>query len=112
MILLAAIVINVMVETLSDTSIRVSWENIDSSELVINYRVYFSQTGDMDKDFVFFYSCENSAVIGDFQFNSMGYLFYVIASAEVNGVTFTGQRSRTVMFGAVPSTECMLACFY
>ena len=72
--------------------------NIDSSELVINYRVYFSQTGDINKDFVFFYSCENS-FIGDLQFNSMGYLFYVIASAEVNGVTFTGQRSRTSCLG-------------
>ena len=106
---LVAIVMNVTVEALSNTSVRVSWKNINNSELMINYRVYYGLTGDMDDDFVFLYSTGNSIIIGDLLFNgTMGYLFYVIASAEVNGVTFTGQKSRTVMFKLVSSTERML----
>ena len=39
---------NVMVEMLSNTSVNVSWESIDTSELTISYRVYYNQPGNMD----------------------------------------------------------------
>ena len=101
---LAAVVLNVMLEMLSNTSVNVSWESIDTSELTISYRVYYyyNQSGNMD---VFVNASSNSIVIDDLT-SSMEYLFYVVVIAEVDGQTFTGQRSMTVMIGAVP--ECML----
>ena len=99
--LLAAVVMNVMVEMLSNTSVNVSWESIDTSELIISYRVYYNQPGDMD---AFVFSPSNSIVINNLTSN-VEYLLYVVVIAEVDGQIFTGQRSMTVMIGAV-STEC------
>ena len=97
---LAAVVMNVMVEMLSNTSVNVSWESIDTSELIISYRVYYNQPGNMD---TFVNASSNSIVINDLTSN-VEYLFYVVVIAKVDGQTFTGQRS---MIGAV-SIECML----
>ena len=94
---------NVMVEMLSNTSVNVSWESIDTSELIISYRVYYNQTGNI---IVFVNASSNSIVIDDLICN-VEYLFYVVVIAEVDGQTFTGQRSMTVMIRPV-STECML----
>ena len=103
---LAAVVMNVMVEMLSNTSVNVSWESIDTSELTISYRVYYNQPGNMD---VFVNASNNSIVINDLK-SKVEYLFYVVVVAEVDGQTFTGQRSMTVMIGAV-STECMYVTY-
>ena len=95
---------NVMVEMLSNTSVNVSWESIDTSELTISYRVYYyNQPGNTD---AFVNASRNSIVIDNLTSN-VEYLFYVVVFAEVDGQTLTGQRSMTVMIGAV-STECML----
>ena len=92
---------NVMVEMLSNTSVNVSWESIDTSELTISYRVYYNQPGNMD---AFVNAFRNSIVIDNLTSN-VEYLFYVVVIAEVDGQTITGQRSMTVMIGSV-STEC------
>ena len=92
---------NVMVEMLSNTSVNISWESIDTSELTISYRVYYYQPGNMD---AFVHASSNSIVI-DNLISNVEYLFYVVVIAEVDGRTFTGQRSMTVMIGSV-STEC------
>ena len=99
---LAAVVMNVMVEMLSNTSVNVSWESIDTSELTISYRVYYYQLGNIN---VFVNASSNSIVIDNLTCN-VEYLFYVVVIAEVHGQTFTGQRSLSVMIRAV-STECM-----
>ena len=110
--LLAAVVMNVMVEILSNTSVNVSWESIDTSELTISYRIYYNQSGDMD---AFVNTSSNSIIINDLTSN-VEHMFYVVVTAEVDGQTFIGQRSMTVMIGDV-STECtyilcyLLNCF-
>ena len=101
--LYSAVVMNVMVEMLSNTSVNVSWESIDTSEFTISYRVYYNQLGNMD---AFVNSPNNSIVIDDLICN-VKYLFYVVVIVEVDGRTFTGQRSMTVKIGAI-STECTL----
>ena len=94
---------NVMVEMLSNTSVNVSWESIDTSELTISYRVYYyNQSGNMDA----FINASSNSIVIDNLIRNVEYLFYVVVIAEVDGQTFTGQRSMTVMIGAVP--ECML----
>ena len=103
---LAAVVMNVMVEMLTNTSVNVSWESIDASEPTISYRVYYDQSGNMD---AFVNASSNSIVIDNLTSN-VEYSFYVVVIAEVDGQTFTGQRSMTVMIGAV-STECMYVTY-
>ena len=102
---LAAVVMNVMVEMLSDTSVNVSWESINTSEPTISYRVYYyyNQSGNMD---VFVNASSNSIVIDNLT-SIVEYLFYVVVIADVDGKTFIGQKSITEMVGAM-STECML----
>ena len=100
---------NVMVEMLSNTSVNVSWESIDTSELTISYRVYYyyyNQPGNMD---AFVNASSNSIIISNLTSN-VEYLFYVVVIAEVDGRTFTGRGSMTVMIGAV-STECMYVTY-
>ena len=98
-----------MVEMLSSSSVNVSWESIDTSELIISYRVYYNQPGKLD---IFVHASSNSIVIDNLTSN-VEYLFYVVVIAEFDGQTFTGQRSMNVMIGA----ECtyilchLLNCF-
>ena len=91
---------NVMVEMLSNTSVNVSWESIDTSEPTISYRVYYNQPGNT---VAFVNSSSNSIVIDNLTSN-VEHSFYVVVIAEVDGQTFTGRRSMTVMIVAV-STE-------
>ena len=111
LVLLAAVVMNVMVEMLSNTSVIVSWESIDTSELTISYRVYYyyyyNQSGDMDA----FVNASSNSIVIDNLISIVEYLFYVVVIAEVDGQIFIGQRSMTIMIVAVSTTECML-CYH
>ena len=100
---------NVMVEMLSNTSVSVSWENIDTSELTISYRVYYfyNQSGNMDA----FINASSNYIVIDNLISNVEYLFYVVVIAEIDGQIFIGQRSMTVMIVAVSTTECML-CYH
>ena len=95
---------NVMVEMLSNTSVNVLWESIDTSEPTISYRVYYyyNQSGNMDA----FVNASSNSIIIDNLISNVEYLFHVVVIAEVDGQTFTGQRSMTVMIGVMP--ECKL----
>ena len=64
--ILTAVVMNVMVEMLSNTSVNVSWESIATSELTISYRVYYNQPGNMD---AFVHASRNSIVIDNLTSN-------------------------------------------
>ena len=85
-------VTGVMVEQLTATSVRVSWDEIPVDG--ITYRVYYSQTGnrkrqstEMSMD-----STTNSVDIDGLDSN-VEYQFQVVATAVVNGETIVGERS-------------------
>ena len=85
----------VVIEVVSASSVRVSWEGVDIPEIT-GYTVYYSQTGNKNRQseklFVTVPSSVNSVVIGDLVSN-VEYQFQVAAIAELDGVGFTGTRS-------------------
>ena len=85
----------VVIEVVSASSVRVSWEGVDIPEIT-GYTVYYSQTGNRNRQseelFVTVPSSVNSVVIGDLVSN-VEYQFQVAAIAELDGVVFTGTRS-------------------
>ena len=84
---------NVVVETVSDSSVRVSWDSVDIPEIT-DYTVYYSQTGNRKRQSegsITVPSSDNSVVIEDL--SSAEYQFQVAAIAEVDGEMIVGQRS-------------------
>ena len=79
-----------MLEVLSATSIRVSWDRLDISEIT-GYIVYYSQTGNSEM-VTRVPSSENSVTIENL-FTDMEYQFQVVAVAELNGDVVMGERS-------------------
>ena len=95
-VMYVAMVTGVMVEQLTTTSVRVSWDEIPVDG--ITYRVYYSQTGnrkrqstEMSMD-----STTNSVDIDGLDSN-VEYQFQVMAIAVVNGETIEGERSDVSM---------------
>ena len=87
-----AMVTGVMVEQLTATSVRVSWDEIPVEG--ITYRVYYSQTGNRKRQSteMFMDSTTNSVDIDGLDSN-VEYQFQVVAIAVVNGETIEGERS-------------------
>ena len=85
-------VTGVMVEQLTATSVRVSWDEIPVDG--ITYRVYYSQTGNRKRQSteVSMDSTTNSVDIDGLDSN-VEYQFQVVATAIVNGETIEGERS-------------------
>ena len=85
-------VTGVMVEQLTATSVRVSWDEIPVDG--ITYRVYYSQTGNSLRQSteVYIDSTTNSVDIDGLDSN-VEYQFQVVAIAVVNGETIEGERS-------------------
>ena len=85
-------VTGVMVEQLTATSVRVSWDEIPVNG--ITYRVYYSQTGNRKRQSteMSIDSTTNSVDIDDLDSN-VEYQFQVVAIAVVNGHTIEGERS-------------------
>ena len=82
-------VVNVEVEVVTDMSVRVSWDLLDSPEIT-GYMVYYSLIGiGMKEQFVNVISSTNSVVIGD----NVEYQFQVAAIAELDGDVIIGERS-------------------
>ena len=84
---------NVRVEELTSTSVRVSWNRIDIMEIT-NYTVYYSATGSRrNEQSITVASSQNSLVIDDLMSN-VDYQFQVAAVALLYGdVRVMGQRS-------------------
>ena len=108
-------VTGVMVEQLTATSVRVSWDEIPVDG--ITYRVYYSQTGnrkrqstEMSMD-----STANSVDIDGLDSN-VEYQFQVVAVAVVNGQTIEGERSEVndnSLHGpsaTIPNSTCEVKC--
>ena len=85
---------NVEVEVVSDTSVRVSWDSVDIPEIT-GYTVYYSQTGNrkrQSEESITVPSSDNSVVIEGL-LNNVEYQFQVVAIAELYGGVIMGQRS-------------------
>ena len=98
---------NVVVEIVSDTSVRVSWDSVDIPEIT-GYTVYYSQTGNrkrQSEESITVPSSDNSVVIEGL-LNNVEYQFQVVAIAELDGDVIMGQRSilddSAVVFVALP----------
>ena len=97
---------NVQVEFVSDSSVRVSWEIINDS-MIINYTVYYflNVMDDYEAEVnesIIVPSSVNSVVIGDS--NITDYQFQVAATAEINGEVIMGERSDAVRSVLPPTT--------
>ena len=92
-IIFAALVMNVRVEELTSTSVRVSWDGIDIMEIT-NYTVYYSTTGSRrNEQSITVASSQNFVMIDDL-LSDMDYQFQVAAVALLYGdVRVMGQRS-------------------
>ena len=105
-----ALVLNVEVEVVSDTSVRVSWDSVDIPEIT-GYTVYYSQTGNrkrQSEEFVTVPNSDNSVVIEGL-LNNVEYQFQVVAIAELDGDVIIGQRSlRHGIVVALPTTATSL----
>ena len=85
---------NVEVEVVSDTSVRVSWDSVDIPEIT-GYTVYYSQTGNkkrQSEESITVPSSDNSVVIEGL-LNNVEYQFQVVAIAELDGDVIMGQRT-------------------
>ena len=85
---------NLVVEVVSDTSVRVSWDSVDIPEIT-GYTVYYSQTRSrkrQSEESITVPSSDNSVVIEGL-LNNVEYQFQVVAIAELDGDVIMGQRS-------------------
>ena len=100
---------NVVVEVVSATSVRVSWDRIDLPEIT-GYTVYYSQTGNRRRsgeESVTVPSSARSVVIGSLESN-VHYQFQVVAIIQLTGTPVLSERSDTVI---VLVTLCKLKSF-
>ena len=89
---------NVEVEVISDSSVRVSWDSVDIPEIT-GYIVYYSQTGNrkrQSEESITVPSSDNSVVIEGL-LNNVEYQFQVVAIAELDGDVIMGQRSTGIV---------------
>ena len=101
----AAVVMRLMVESVSTSSVRVSWESIDNP-MIINYTVYYYlQIGSCkEENNVTVPSSMNSIVIRNLTGSVItDYQFQVAATAEINGEVVTGERSEVRISEMIPS---------
>ena len=88
-------VVNVELDVISSTSLRVSWDRLDIPEIT-RYIVYYSQTENSEMvASVNVSDSENSVIIEDLMSN-IQYQFEVVAVAEVEGDEVMGERSNHV----------------
>ena len=107
--------INVEVEIVFDTSVRVSWDSVDIPEIT-GYTVYYSQTGNrkrQSEEFITVNSSVTSVVIEGL-LNNVEYQFQVVAIAELDGNVIMGQRSNnmTIIVVAIPTSKYDCIIYY
>ena len=113
-----ALVINVQVEQLTETSVRVSWDAITLPE-VTRYRVFYSQVESrkrqvMGELMVEVQGRDQTSVVIEDLVSSAQYQFQVVAIAVLGGMEFVGGRSAVgeesmvalTMTAATVSTTC------
>ena len=106
---------NVQVQLVSDSSVRVSWESINNS-MIIYYTVYYfiNVTENNEAkvtDSIIVPSSVNSVVIGDSTVpNITDYQFQVAATAETNGEVIMGERSTSTTSTQVSNGMTTMGC--
>ena len=100
-------VVNVEIDMISSTSLRVSWDRLDIPEIT-RYIVYYSQTVNSEMvASVDVSGSENSVIIDDLMSN-IQYQFEVVGVAEVEGDVVMGERSdRVTTYTALCPTQSM-----
>ena len=105
-----ALVMNVEVEIVSDTSVRVSWDNVDIPAIT-GYKIYYNQTGNRKRqsgESITVPSSDNSVVIEGL-LNNVEYQFQVVAIAELDGDVIMGKRSilnnMTIIVVVIPTSK-------
>ena len=103
-------VINVVVEVLSPTSVRVSWDRI-TDESVTGYRVYYSPkgSGQLDERSITLPASESSVVITGLS-GGVEYQFQVAAIAEFGGQEVEGERSPITSIATSSGINTQHAC--
>ena len=100
-------VINIMVMATSATSVRVSWDRLDTPEITGNI-IYYSQTRNSEmvtiETSVSVPSYQNSVMIYNL-LTDVEYQFQMVALAELEGEMATGQRSARIMITLSPITS-------
>ena len=101
-------VMNVRVERLSATSVRVSWEMVNSAEIT-NYTVYYRAISNRKRQdgeqSVTVSGSRNSVVIGDLM-SDVTYHFQVAAVVQgESSFNFTGQRSDVSPISSTPTSS-------
>ena len=94
-------VMNVTVEILNDTSVRVSWERILNIPEITHYTVFYSRTGRQYQN-ISITRTNDSVVIGNLNGGARSYQFVVVAIATVNNTEILGERP-TILFS--PSSD-------
>ena len=84
-------VTGVMVEQLTATSVRVSWDEIPVDG--ITYRVYYSQTRNRKRQSEMSMDSTTNSVDIDGLDSDVKYQFQVVAVVVINGQTIKGERS-------------------
>ena len=113
-----AVVTNVRVEQLTETSVRVSWDAISLPE-VTRYRVFYSQVESRNGELmVEVQGRDQASVVIENLGNSVQYRFQVDAVAVLEGTEFVGERSDArdesmlVLTTAPPSCARGKHCYY
>ena len=103
-------VMNVQVESVSDSSVRVSWETINNP-MITKYTVYYyflNVTEDYETEVnksIIVPSSVNSVLIRNLtESNITDYQFQVAATAEINGEVIIGERSDAIRSTMPPTT--------
>jgi hypothetical protein len=102
--LFVAAVLNVQVENVGDSSVRVSWDSLSNIPEVTGYRVYYSQlgrqAGEMSVDIT---DPSQDFVIVDNLESSVRYQFQVVVFAMLFGMEFVSNGSVVDLF--TPSSD-------
>ena len=105
----------IRLEVLSATSVRVSWDRLDLTEIT-GYILYYSQTGNSEmvptQHFINVASSTNFIFLTDLTSN-VEYQFEVVAVAELDGDVVVGERSnkytKRLTLTSVPGTQIDIA---
>ena len=103
-------VTNVEVEVTSASSVRVSWDILDIPEIV-NYRVYYSRTGQEGENTTTVPSSADSVEISGL-LTGEEYQFQVVAVADLDGNLTVGQRSNSSVLEVVVQGDLMFVVMY
>ena len=98
-----------VMEFVSNSSVRVSWDSIDNP-MIISYTVYMIENyeGEVNESIIV-PSSMNSVVIGNLNESiNIDYQFQVAATAEINGEVIMGERSDAIRLVIPPTTTTAL----